>query len=107
MKAILQGGEKHTLTGHSFVAHANYDTASGRDATRVVSCNTTATVRTLAALKPAGLLTKARGVLIRRATDPSTPPSSSWRPAEPRSSRNRPSSLTAFATVLSAIPPAT
>ena len=70
VKAILQGGEKHTVTGHSFVAQANYATAIGRDATRVVSCNTTATVRTLGALSDAGLLNRARGVLIRRATDP-------------------------------------
>lgn len=70
VKAIYQGGEKHALTGHSFVAQANYETALGRDATRVVSCNTTATVRTLGALQKAGLLKKARGVLIRRASDP-------------------------------------
>jgi glyceraldehyde-3-phosphate dehydrogenase (NAD(P)) len=70
VKAIYQGGEKHSLTGHSFVAQANYETAVGRDATRVVSCNTTSTVRTLLALREAGLLKKARGVLMRRATDP-------------------------------------
>ncbi|NIN93484.1 MAG: type II glyceraldehyde-3-phosphate dehydrogenase [Anaerolineae bacterium] len=70
VKAIFQGGEKHTLTGHSFVAQANYDSALGRDATRVVSCNTTSVVRTLTALRDAGLLRKARGVLVRRATDP-------------------------------------
>ena len=70
VKAIYQGGEKHSLTGHSFVAQANYETALGRHATRVVSCNTTSTVRTLTALQQAGLLKKARGVLIRRATDP-------------------------------------
>jgi glyceraldehyde-3-phosphate dehydrogenase (NAD(P)) len=70
VKAIFQGGEKHELTGHSFVAQANYESALGRDATRVVSCNTTATVRTLGALRKAGLLKKARGVLIRRAADP-------------------------------------
>ena len=70
VKAVLQGGEKHDVTGHSFVAQANYATALGRDATRVVSCNTTATVRTLGALSDAGLLNRARGVLIRRATDP-------------------------------------
>src|SRR5215216_1530103 len=70
IKSIFQGGEKHTLTGHSFVAQANYETAIGRDSTRVVSCNTTSIVRTLGALKNAGLLKKARGVLIRRATDP-------------------------------------
>lgn len=70
IKFIFQGGEKHSLTGHSFVAQANYESAIGRDATRVVSCNTTSIVRTLGALKNAGLLKKARGVLIRRATDP-------------------------------------
>ena len=70
VKSIFQGGEKHSLTGHSFVAQANYASALGRDTTRVVSCNTTSIVRTLGALKSAGLLKKARGVLIRRATDP-------------------------------------
>ena len=70
VKSIFQGGEKHSLTGHSFVAQANYETAIDRNATRVVSCNTTSIVRTLGALKNAGLLKKARGVLIRRATDP-------------------------------------
>lgn len=70
VKSIFQGGEKHSLTGHSFVAQANYASALGRDATRVVSCNTTSIVRTLGALKSARLLKKARGVLVRRATDP-------------------------------------
>jgi glyceraldehyde-3-phosphate dehydrogenase (NAD(P)) len=70
VKAIFQGGEKHALTGHSFVAQANYASAIGRDATRVVSCNTTSIVRTLGALRSAGLLARARGVLVRRATDP-------------------------------------
>lgn len=70
VKAIFQGGEKHSLTGHSFVAQANYETTIEREATRVVSCNTTSIVRTLTALRDAGLLRKARGVLMRRATDP-------------------------------------
>jgi glyceraldehyde-3-phosphate dehydrogenase (NAD(P)) len=70
VKAVFQGGEKHELTGHSFVAQANYETALGRNSTRTVSCNTTSTVRTLLALREAGLLRKARGVLVRRATDP-------------------------------------
>lgn len=70
LKFILQGGEKHEVTGHSFVAEANYASAVGRDATRVVSCNTTSIVRTLTALKRAGLLRRARGILLRRATDP-------------------------------------
>lgn len=70
VKVVFQGGEKHNLTAHSFVAQANYETALGRDSTRVVSCNTTGIVRTLITLQNAGLLKKARGVLIRRATDP-------------------------------------
>jgi len=70
LKFIVQGGEKHEVTGHSFVAEANYATALERDATRVVSCNTTSIVRTLTALKRAGLLQRARGTLLRRATDP-------------------------------------
>jgi glyceraldehyde-3-phosphate dehydrogenase (NAD(P)) len=70
VKSVFQGGEKHSLTGHSFVAQANYASALGRDATRVVSCNTTSIVRTLGALSAAGLLRRARGVLVRRATDP-------------------------------------
>ncbi|MGE0873603.1 MAG: type II glyceraldehyde-3-phosphate dehydrogenase [Burkholderiales bacterium] len=67
---IVEGGEKHSVTGHSFVAESNYASAVGRDSTRVVSCNTTSVVRTLSALKRAGLLRKARGTLLRRATDP-------------------------------------
>lgn len=70
VKFIVQGGEKHETTGHSFVAEANYETARGRNSTRVVSCNTTSIVRTLTALKNAGLLKYARGTLLRRATDP-------------------------------------
>lgn len=70
VKFVLQGGESHETTGHSFVAQANYDSALGRESTRVVSCNTTSIVRVLGALRHAGLLAKARGVLIRRATDP-------------------------------------
>ena len=69
-KFILQGGEKHEATGHSFSAENNYSTALNRDSTRVVSCNTTSIVRTLTALKNADLLFKARGTLLRRATDP-------------------------------------
>lgn len=70
VKAVFQGGESHATTGHSFVAQANYVSALGRDTTRVVSCNTTSIVRVLGALQDAGLLARARGVLVRRATDP-------------------------------------
>lgn len=70
VKSVFQGGESHALTGHSFVAQANYASALDRDCTRVVSCNTTSIVRTLGALKHAGLLKRARGTLVRRASDP-------------------------------------
>jgi len=70
IRFIVQGGEKHSVTGHSFVAEASFAGAVGRDCTRVVSCNTTSIVRTLTALKRAGLLARARGTLLRRATDP-------------------------------------
>ncbi len=70
IKFILQGGEKHEATGHSFVAESSYAGALNRESTRVVSCNTTSIVRTLTALKRAGLLRRARGTLLRRATDP-------------------------------------
>jgi glyceraldehyde-3-phosphate dehydrogenase (NAD(P)) len=70
IRFIVQGGEKHEVTGHSFVAEASYDGALNRDSTRVVSCNTTSIMRTLTALKQAGLLRRARGTLLRRATDP-------------------------------------
>ncbi|MBA4228230.1 MAG: type II glyceraldehyde-3-phosphate dehydrogenase [Hyphomonas sp.] len=69
-KFIVHGGEKHAVTGHSFVAEVSFDSAVGRTATRVVSCNTTSIVRTLTTLKRAGLLKHARGTLLRRATDP-------------------------------------
>ena len=72
LKSIFQGAEKHALTGHSFVAQANYETALGRSSTRVVSCNTTSIVRTLGAIQKAGLLKKGYGTLARRAVDPWT-----------------------------------
>lgn len=70
IKFIVQGGEKHKTTGHSFSAENNYDSALNLGATRVVSCNTTSILRTLTALKRADLLDYARGTLLRRATDP-------------------------------------
>ena len=70
IKFIVQGGEKHETTGHSFSAENNYQSAINLNATRVVSCNTTSILRTLTALKRADLLDYARGTLLRRATDP-------------------------------------
>jgi len=69
-KAVFQGGEKHALTGFSFVASLNYADALGRDLVRVVSCNTTALGRVVGSLHRAGLVKAARAVLFRRGTDP-------------------------------------
>ncbi|HNT79582.1 MAG TPA: type II glyceraldehyde-3-phosphate dehydrogenase [Bacteroidia bacterium] len=69
-KFIVQGGEKHELTGHSFNAETNYTSAINIECTRVVSCNTTSILRVLGALKKGGILLNARGTLLRRATDP-------------------------------------
>lgn len=70
VKAVFQGGEKHELTGYSFVAQVNYAGAVGRDFARVVSCNTTALTRVLYGLHRRGWVKRARAVLLRRATDP-------------------------------------
>ena len=70
VKAIFQGGEKHRLTGYSFVAQVNYEGAVGRDSARVVSCNTTALSRVSHALHRHGWVKRVRAVLLRRATDP-------------------------------------
>ena len=70
VKAIWQGGEKHDLTGYSFVAQVNYAGAVGRDFARVVSCNTTAISRVMHALHRRGWVRRARAVILRRGTDP-------------------------------------
>lgn len=70
VKTVWQGGEKHALAGYSFVAQVDYAGAVGRDAARVVSCNTTALARVTHALHRRGLVRRVRAVLMRRATDP-------------------------------------
>src|SRR3546814_17284470 len=50
IKFILQGGEQHAATGHSFVDDSNYASALYRARTRAVSCHTPPTVRTPAPL---------------------------------------------------------
>ena len=70
VKGIFQGGEKHELTGYSFVAQVNYEGVVGRDFARVVSCNTTALSRISHALHRHGWVKRVRAVLMRRGTDP-------------------------------------
>ncbi len=69
IKAIFQGGEKHTLTGLSFTAQVNYSEAINKQFARVVSCNTTALCRVMHALHKRGWVKRARAVLLRRGTD--------------------------------------
>jgi len=70
VRAIFQGGEKHELTGLSFVAQVNYAKALDHQFARVVSCNTTALCRVLHPLQRRGWIKRARAVLLRRGTDP-------------------------------------
>ena len=69
VKAVFQGGEKHEVTGVSFVAQCNYNESFGKSMTRVVSCNTTALCRVLGGLHKRYGLVKVRAVIIRRAVD--------------------------------------
>src|SRR5207247_10799496 len=69
IKSIFQGGEKHELTGSSFVAQCNYEENLNRGATRVVSCNTTGICRNVGTLQNTIGVKKARAVLFRRGTD--------------------------------------
>ncbi len=70
VKAIWQGGEKHSLTNLSFNSLANYDAAYGADCLRVPSCNTTGLLRTLYAVQISHGLDEVLAVMVRRAADP-------------------------------------
>lgn len=70
IKAILQGGEKHEITGTSFVAQCNYDEALSKDYARIVSCNTTGLCRTLHAIDNAYGAISVHATMIRRGADP-------------------------------------
>ncbi len=70
VKAIFQGGEEHGLTGVSFNSTANYKESWGVQFSRVVSCNTTALLRTLSPLDREFKVTSAYVSLVRRAADP-------------------------------------
>src|SRR6059036_1797517 len=70
VKSIFQGGEKHELTGSSFVAQCNYEENLNKPATGVVSCNTTGICRTVGTLENTLGVKKARVVVFRRGTDP-------------------------------------
>jgi glyceraldehyde-3-phosphate dehydrogenase (NAD(P)) len=68
--ALLQGGESADVVDVSFNARANFDAATGADAVRVVSCNTTGLARLVAPLEEAYGIEKVRATLVRRGGDP-------------------------------------
>ena len=70
IKAVFQGGEKHELTGTSFVAQCNYNEALDKDYARVVSCNTTGLCRTLHAVDKKYGIISVHATMIRRGADP-------------------------------------
>lgn len=70
VKAIFQGGEDHSLTGISFNSTANYAESWGAQLSRVVSCNTTALLRTLFPIDKALKVENAFVTIVRRAVDP-------------------------------------
>ena len=47
---IFQGGEKAEVAEVSFIAQSNYNDSWGKNAVRVVSCNTTGLSRVLGAI---------------------------------------------------------
>ena len=70
VKAIVQGGEKHQVTGTSFVAQCNYNEALNKDYVRIVSCNTTGLCRTLDAVNKKYGIDSVHATMIRRGADP-------------------------------------
>jgi len=70
VKSVFNGGAGDDMTIQSFVAQCNFEAAKGKDALKVVSCNTTGLCRTIDAIDKAVGVSKARAVLARRATDP-------------------------------------
>ena len=70
VKAVFQGGEKHEITGTSFVAQCNYNEAINKDYVRIVSCNTTGLCRTLHAVDEKYGISSVYATMIRRGADP-------------------------------------
>jgi glyceraldehyde-3-phosphate dehydrogenase (NAD(P)) len=67
---IINGGEKHAITGFSFSSLANYREGLGKLKTRVVSCNTTSLCRMMVALRGVARLEDVFVTVVRRGADP-------------------------------------
>ncbi|MBN2733381.1 MAG: type II glyceraldehyde-3-phosphate dehydrogenase [Methanomicrobiaceae archaeon] len=72
-KALWQGGEDHEVAGFSFNSSCNYNEATGRQFTRVVSCNTTGLCRIIKAMDAEFGVKKVRATMVRRGADPGDP----------------------------------
>lgn len=70
VKAIFQGGEQASTAQGSFNSYSNYESCTGKDYLRVVSCNTTGLARSLSVLRDTFGLKDVQATLIRRGTDP-------------------------------------
>lgn len=70
IKAIYQGGEKHTVASVSFNAQCNYADALNRQFVRVVSCNTTGLCRIINEIDRAAGVKTVRATMVRRGSDP-------------------------------------
>ncbi len=85
LRAVFQGGEKHSLTNFSFNSNCNYGEARGRKYLRVVSCNTTALCRVISQIDRFYKIKKARVAVVRRSIDPGVGskkgPLNAWEPA--------------------------
>nr|CAA47040.1 glyceraldehyde 3-phosphate dehydrogenase [Saccharolobus solfataricus]prf//2001200A glyceraldehyde phosphate dehydrogenase [Saccharolobus solfataricus] len=67
--AIFQGGEKAEVADISFSALCNYNEALGKKYIRVVSCNTTALLRTICTVNKVSKVENVRATIVRRAAD--------------------------------------
>ncbi len=70
IRAILQGGESADSVELSFNALVNFDDASDKQIVRVVSCNTTGSIRVLQALRERFGIRFASATIDRRGNDP-------------------------------------
>ena len=70
VKAVFQGGEEAHVAEVSFSTLCNYEEALSKNYVRVVSCNTTALLRSLCALSSIAKIASVRATIIRRAADP-------------------------------------
>src|SRR3989338_798690 len=69
IRAILQGGESADTAELSFNAAVNFDRARDKQIVRVVSCNTTGSIRVLRALKERFGIRFASATIDRRGND--------------------------------------